>query len=99
MSEQVDQPLAPSAEDVARALDALHGAVNFHAPYLNLRDAAAYCGRTVAAFFKFAKAKHLRRQGDGTFARRDLDRVKRQLWRSGRGRVNALRASRQQAAR
>jgi hypothetical protein len=50
------------------------------------REAAAYTGRTVKAFYEFARRAGIVRMGDGTIARRDLDRIKRQKWTAKRGR-------------
>lgn len=85
MSEQTLQASAPSAEELARALDALHLAVNFHKPYLSTHEAAEYCGRTLTAFYKFERRNGIVRMGDGTIARRDLDRIKRKKWTAKRG--------------
>lgn len=85
MIEQSTEPITPSAQDVARALDALHQTVNFLKPYLSRREAAAYTGRSLKAFDEFARRHGIVRMGDGTIARRDLDRIKRQPWTEKRG--------------
>lgn len=94
--DQTLQAGAPTPEQIAAALDDLHLAVNFHSPYLSLRTAAAYCGRSVNAFVKFAAKHGLQRFGDGTYRRADLDQIKRQLFRTGRGRSLRTRPSRRQ---
>jgi len=84
----VDQPpqaSAPTPEQIAEALDSLHLAVNFHKPYLSVHEAAAYTGRSLKAFYEFALRAGIVRMGDGTIARRDLDRIKRQRWTAKRG--------------
>lgn len=95
MIEKSLEPVAVTPETVARALDALHGGVNFQSPFLSLKAAAAYCGRSVQAFLKFAAKLGLLRCGDGTYRRADLDRIKRQAFRTNRG--QALRARQSQS--
>ncbi len=43
-----------------------------HGLYLNAKDAAAYCARSVPAFRKFAQRHGLQRFGDGTFRKERL---------------------------
>jgi hypothetical protein len=96
--DQARQPVAPSAEEIARALDALHLAVNFHKPFLNTKEAAAYTGRSTKAFYEFARRHRIFRQGDGTYSRAALDRIKKQPWVAGRGRKKASLSQSQRSA-
>lgn len=99
MIEQGSETSAPTAQQIAAALNDLHLAINFHKPYFNTAEAAAYVGRTISAFRKFEKRSGLVRMGDGTIARRDLDRIKRQAWTAKRGPKSRPLASQSQKAR
>ncbi len=96
--QQPSETITPTAQQIAAALDDLHLAVNFHKPYFNTKEAAAYVGRTVAAFYQFERRERLVRRGDGTISRKALDKIKAREWTAKRGpKPRALRASHPQA--
>ncbi len=78
-AQQSGETITPTAQQIAAALDDLHLAVNFHKPYFNTKEAAAYSNVDPRPLCLLV------RRGDGTISRKALDKIKSREWTAKRG--------------